>query len=275
MSFKIRNKDFAKHNPHCRKVAVIQGGDLDKKCLYLCDDDDDSGETEIKLTGRSQFQPVPFHAKDQIERLFISGASGSGKSTYLAKWLRQFLKQKGNKDAAIYILSSVDYDPVLDDDALIAPNIVRVLDEIDEDEIIAQPLGLEDFEENSVIIFDDSMKIKNPKIRVLIFCLMELLLEIARHKNIQLVVTTHILNNYRATKAIQTESTSVTVYPRFAGGLYHIRQYLQKKVGMSKDDLKKFLSMSKSSRWVTLFRSNPMFVLSTKQVYLYDPFKDD
>ena len=92
MSFKIRDKRFGKNNPHCKKVAVIQGGELDKKALYLCDDD--SGDAELKLTGRSQFQPVPFHAKDQIERLFISGASGSGKSTYLAKWLRQFLTKR-------------------------------------------------------------------------------------------------------------------------------------------------------------------------------------
>ena len=39
MSFKIRCKRFGKNNAHCKKVAVIQGGELDKKCLYLCDDD--------------------------------------------------------------------------------------------------------------------------------------------------------------------------------------------------------------------------------------------
>ena len=274
MSFKIRDKRFGKNNSHCKKVAVITGGELDKKCLYLCDGDE-SGDVEIKLSGRSQFQPVPFSDKDQIERLFISGASGSGKSTYLAKWLKQFLKQKNNKDAPIYIFSSVDHDPVLDDDALIGPNIVRVLDEIDENEIISDPLGLSDFEDNSVIIFDDATKLINPKVRVMVFILMENLLEIARHKNIQLVVTTHILNNYRATKTIQTEATSVTVFPKYSGGLYHIKQYLEKKVGMNKKDLQKFLSLSNSSRWVTLYRSNPMFVMSSKQVYLYDPFKDD
>jgi len=46
MSFKIRDKRFGKNDPHCKKVAVIQGGDMDKKCLYLCDDE--SGDTEIK-----------------------------------------------------------------------------------------------------------------------------------------------------------------------------------------------------------------------------------
>lgn len=273
MSFKVRSKDYGRNNANCKKVAVIQGGNLDKQALFLCNDD--TGEAEINLEGRSTFQPVPFSERDQIERLFISGASGSGKSTYLAKWLRQFLKQKGNKDAPIYIFSSVDHDPVLDDDALIGPNIVRVLDEIDEDEIVTDPLGLDDFEDGSVIVFDDTMKIQHSKVRIMVFCLMESLLEIARHKNIQLVVTTHILNNYRSTKTIQTEATSVTVFPKYSGGLYHIKSYLEKKVGMSKMDLKKFLSMSNRSRWVTLFRSNPMYVMSAKKVYIYDPFKDD
>ena len=119
------------------------------------------------------------------------------------------------------------------------------------------------------------MKIQNPKVRVMVFCLMESLLEIARHKNIQLVVTTHILNNYRVTKTIQTEATSVCVFPKFSGGLYHIKQYLEKKVGMTKVDLKKFLSMSNKSRWVCLHRSNPMFVMSSKEIYMYDPFAED
>jgi energy-coupling factor transporter ATP-binding protein EcfA2 len=274
MSFKIKSKDYAKNNPHCRKVATITGGELDKKCLYLCDDDS-AGETEIKLEGRSQFQPVPFHAKDQIERLFISGASGSGKSTYLAKWLRQFLKQKGNKEAPIYIFSSVDHDPVLDDDALISPNIVRVLDEVDEDEIISEPLGLNDFEEGSVIIFDDTLKIQNPKVRVMIFCLLESMLEIARHKNLTIITTSHILSNYRQTRTIQNEATAVTIFPAFAGGLYGIREYLKRKVGMSPQDIKKILSLSKTSRWITLYRTCPMFVLSAKQAYIYDQFTED
>jgi len=273
MSFKIKSKDYAKNNPHCRKVAVVQGGELDKKFLFLCDDD--SGDTEIKLEGRSQFQPVPFHAKEQIERLYISGASGSGKSTYLAKWLRQFLKQKGNRDVPIYIFSSVEHDPILDDDALIGPNIIRVLDEIDENEILTEPLGLDDFVEGSILIFDDTFKLNPPKLRVLVFCLLESMLEIARHKNLTIITTSHILSNYRQTRTIQNEATAVTIFPAFAGGLYGIREYLKRKVGMSPQSIKKILSLSKTSRWITLYRTCPMFVLSAKEVYIYDQFSED
>ena len=273
MSFKIRTKNFGKNDPHCKKVAVIQGGELDKKCLFLCDDD--SGDTEIKLAGKSQFQPVPFHSKDQIERLFISGASGSGKSTYLAKYIRQFAKMKGNKDKPIYIFSSVDEDPVLDNDGLFGDNIIRVLDEIDAEEMLADPLKLDDFEEGSILIFDDTFKLNPPKLRVLVFCLLESMLEIARHKNLTIITTSHILSNYRQTRTIQNEATAVTIFPAFAGGLYGIREYLKRKVGMSPQDIKKILSLSKTSRWVTLYRTNPMFVLSAKQVYIYDQFSED
>jgi hypothetical protein len=176
---------------------------------------------------------------------------------------------KGNRDKPIYIFSSVDFDDVLD--IPFENNIIRVLDEIEPDELVQDPLTIDDFEEGSVLVFDDILKLTNPKTRIMVFCLLESMLEIARHANLTIITTSHILSNYRQTRTIINEATSLTVFPKFAGGLHHIRQYLE-KVGMDKIQIKKFLSMSKTSRFVTLYRINPMFVLSSKHAYIFDPF---
>lgn len=270
-SFKIRSRDYAKNDFKVQRVATIKGGDEDGKYLFIVPDE--SGTQEIKLTGRSQFQPIPVKEKDQIERLYISGASGSGKSTYLAKYIREFLKMKGNKNKTIYLFSSVDYDPQLDDH--FEDNLVRVLDEIDEDELIGNPLTIDDFDSGSVLIFDDTFKITSPKVRVMIFCLLESMLEIARHKDLTIIVTSHILSNYRQTRTIQNEATSVTVFPQYSGGLYGIKEYLKRKIGMSSLEMKRFLSLSKNSRWVSIYRRNPMFVLSSKEAYIFDQFASE
>lgn len=272
MSLKIRSKDFGKNNTNVSKIAKIHLGDLDGKCLFL-DHADDNGDQEVNLKGKSQFQPVPIIQKDQIERLFISGPSGSGKSFYLANWLKQWRKLKGNKDQEIYLFSSVDYDPVLDDQ--FESQLIRVLDEVEGDELLMNPLDLEDFEEGSVLIFDDVAKLKNIKTRLAVLMLLDSMLEIARHRNLTIIATSHILSNYKATRTLNSEATAVTVFPRKAGGLYGIKQYLDKKVGMSKDDMKRFLALSKKSRFVTLYRNlDPMIVISSKSAYVYDPFLD-
>ena len=271
MSLKIKGKSFGKNNDQIIKLALIKNSDKIKKYLYF-DKKSDNGEQSIKLTGRDKFQPVPIKIKNQIERLFISGASGSGKSTYLANWLKEWKKIKGNKDKPIYLFSSVEYDDVLD--TPFEENIIRPLEDMDGDDLLLDPLQLDDFEEGSVLIFDDVMKIQCIKTRVALQNLMDSMLEIARHSDLTIIATSHILANYKATRTLQNEATSVTIFPRYSGGLYGIKQYLEKKIGMDKIEMKQLLSLSKNSRFVTIYRNmSPMVVISEKECYLFDPFE--
>ena len=270
MSFKIRAKNFGKNDRSCKKVAIIKGGEQDKKCLFLCDDE--SGDIEMTLKGRSSFQPVPILEDNQIERLYISGASGSGKSFYLSKWLKEFVKLKGNKDVPIYLFSTVEYDEALDDP--FEDQLIRVLDEIDEEEFVNDPPSLDDYEEGSVLVFDDIMKVSNARLRITLLSILNSLQEIARHKKLTLITTSHIISDYHATRTVLNEATAITVFPRYAGGLAGVRDYLKRKIGMSPHEIKKFLGLSKNSRWVSLYKRTNMFVISQKTVYIYDPFSD-
>jgi len=272
MSLIIKQKNYAKNNPKVIKIALIKSSEKIKKYLYFNTEKFD-GDQQITLENKQKFQPVPIKIKNQIERLFISGASGSGKSTYLSNWLKMFRAEKGNKDKTIYLFSSVDYDEIIDEN--FEDVLIRPLEELDGDDLIQDPLQLKDFDEGSVLIFDDVMKIQDIKARIALQNLMDSMLEIARHGDLTIIATSHILANYKATRTLQNEATSVTIFPKYSGGLYGIKQYLEKKIGMALPQVKKLLSLSKNSRFVTIYRNmSPMVVISEKECYLYDPFEN-
>lgn len=265
---RIQNRDYGKNNPKISKIATIKGNkESEKKALFLDETDGAKGEKQIILSGKDYFQPVPHSKEHQIERNYISGMSGSGKSTYLANWISQYLKQPGNSDKTIYIISSVEYDPVIDD--RFSNNIFRI--PIDDD-LVSDPLREDEFDEG-VIVFDDTSKIKNIKQRNAIFNLLESMCEIARHYKLQLLITSHMISNYSRTRTILNESTSVTLFPKYAGGLNYIKDFLSKRCGLNKNQVKHFLNMAKQSRWVTIYKQ-PMYLISAKECYMIDQDED-
>jgi predicted AAA+ superfamily ATPase len=270
--FIVRNKDYASNNNKIIKIAVIKGGtDTEKKALFL-NLDDNKKDIEMKLIEKQYFQPVPQFRPHQNERLYIAGPSGSGKSTYLANFISQFLKTKGKNDTTIYIFSSVEHDDVIDGrfgDRIIRPDM-------DDDEILLDNYHPSEFEHGAIVIFDDVSKIKNPKVRVAIHILLENLLETGRHYDLTIITTSHQLSNYSRTRTQLNEATSITVFPKFSGGTFHIRQYLQKHIGLNTQEIKKFLSLARNSRWITIQKTNPMYVISAKQIYaIKDNYMDD
>jgi hypothetical protein len=270
--FKVKERNSYSNNEKVFRIANIKGSadKLTKRSLFLVNDG--SGEDEIKLDGKEYFAPCNQFRKHQNERLYVAGPSGSGKSTYVADYVTQFLKEKGLNDTTVYIFSSVDYDKILDE--RFGDRIYR----IDVDDPICYEEGYhpEEFEEGSIIIFDDVDKIKNSKCRNAIYMLRENVLETGRHYGLTVISTSHQLSNYAKTRTLLSEATSITVFPRHAGTTHYIREYLKKHTGFDLPKIKKFLSLSKNSRWITLYRNAPPYVISAKCVYkIHDEYLDD
>lgn len=256
----LKDKSFS--NPKALRIAVVKGSEDKKKALFIRDEDE-KGEEFIKLSGKQYFQPVPTIKKNQNERLYIAGASGSGKSTYVADYIAQHIKLINN-DVTIYIFSSVKYDKLLDDrfgDRIVRPDM-------DDTECFDEPYDPEEFEPNSIVIFDDCDKIKLPKVRVSIFMLREHLLEVGRHYGLTIISTSHQLSNYARTRTLLNEATSVTFFPKHGTGVHYIKEYLKKHMGFNTEQIKRCLSLSKNSRWITVYKSYPKFIISAKEAYL-------
>jgi hypothetical protein len=255
----VKDKSFL--NPKALRIAVIKGIEDKKKALFIRDDE--TGDESIKLDGKAFFQVVPTIKKNQNERLYIAGPSGSGKSTYVADYIAQHIKLI-NQDVTIYIFSSVKYDKLLDErfgDRIVRPDM-------DDEDCFNDPFDPEEFETGAIVLFDDTSKIKLPKVRVAIYMLQENLLECGRHYGLTIISTSHQLSNYARTRTQLNEATSVTFFPKHAGGLHYIKTYLQKHMGFSLVEIKKCLSLSKNSRWITVCRSHPKYVISAKEAYV-------
>ena len=237
-------------------IAKIVGGIKDKEKLYLAPPSDIKNVKnpiyEIKLDKGATFQPIP--KKNVVEKLYVSAPSGSGKSYYSGQWIEQFNKMFRKQQ--VYLFS-----PIPEDKALDRNNIIRV--DMDE-HLIMNPITVEDLED-SLVVFDDCESIKDKKMLGYIGWLRDSILETGRHFNVRMIWISHLISNYSSTRRLLNESTSVTVFPRSGSGVYQIKKFLQNQCGLEKKEISKFLKQD--SRWVSIYRSYPQYVISQNTCY--------
>lgn len=97
----------------------------------------------LRISNDSFFQHVANTTKER-EILYVTGCSGSGKSTYTRKFIEELRKVK--KDIPIYLFSALPDDESLDS---VKPKRV-ILD----DSLIDDPIDIKEFAD-SVVIYDD------------------------------------------------------------------------------------------------------------------------
>ena len=158
----------------------------------------------LKIPNDSRFQHMPDTTRER-EILYITGCSGSGKSTYTRKFIEQLKKAK--KDIPIYLFSALP-----DDESLDSVKPLRI--QLDES-LIEDPIDIKEFAD-SVVLFDDIDVIHDKKIREAVYKIMNMGLEIGRHYKINMVITNHLPTNGRDTRRILNEASSFTYFPHSA-----------------------------------------------------------
>jgi hypothetical protein len=206
---------------------------------------------EIRITNGKL---IPLPNKNVVEKIYVSAPSGAGKSTWCGKWINEFKKMF--KDDEYFVFSTIGRDKVLD-----KHEPIRI--PLSED-LLTDPISPNEIE-NSIVVFDDVDTITNPKIRNNICGLRDWLLEQGRHFNIRMLMTSHLLMNYSATRRLLNESTAVVFFCK-SGNAYHIKRFLKQYAGLDKNQIKRILNLP--SRWVALYKTYPMYILYEKGVYL-------
>jgi hypothetical protein len=197
---------------------------------------------------------IPLPRIDGSERIYIAGPTESGKSTYAHDFIREYLKiYPKNK---FYLFSRLKNDDVLDD---LKPKRVKI-----DERMITQPIQPSEMD-NSIVLFDDIDTIPDKKIAEATRKLRDDLLETGRHENITTVSTAHQLMNYKSSRTLLNESSSITFFPR-SGSSYHIDRLLKIYCGLGKKDI--YTIMNLPSRWVTIHKNYPLYVLYEKGAFL-------
>jgi hypothetical protein len=242
-----------------RPIAVIKGGKYDKKIIYVDSDikkeDEETQDIptfkELKLPSDATFQPIPDKTKER-DCHYITGASGSGKSTWTKKFVKEYQKQ--HKNNPVYLFSRKNKDENLDD---AKPLRIKI-----GDNLINDPLKMEDFK-NSLVLFDDTDIISNRIHRALVDHLRDEILQGGRSINVSSIITNHNFTG-RELRTVLNECHTITVFPaNYNRGMKYL---LEDYLGLDK---KTIIKIKKApSRWVTIFKNFPVVILTENEVWL-------
>ena len=227
-----------------------------EQIVYLSDPELDgevrNGYTNIKLESHQSFQQIPDNKERNI--LYVTGASGSGKSYYSADFLKQYIKK--NPKNEVMLFSSVGEDGVLDK----VKKLKRF--KIYDADFVNEEFSVEDFKD-TLLIFDDVDCISDKRILKKVYEILDKALVTGRHSGTSVVYTTHTACNGRATKLILTESHSITFFLGTLGGKSS-RYLLDGYLGLDKKQIEKLKNIK--SRWVTVIKSYPQLILTQRQL---------
>lgn len=206
-----------------------------------------------------KLMPLP-NIKDS-EVLFVAGPRNSGKSTYAAKYAEAFQNIFPKKQ--IILFSEVKNDPKFD----VIDNLIRI--PID-DNLLEDPIDINEELNDSLLIFDDIDKITNSKLQKYILKLIENIAANGRDhaekgKDIYMLITMHLLTDYKTTRGILNDATSITVFPH-SGSAGMIERLFKKYYAIDDEIIKRVIKTQ--SRWVTFHKVAPQYMIDEHQVYL-------
>jgi predicted AAA+ superfamily ATPase len=246
-----------------RNLCKINGGKYDNKIISVYSDGFDNDTitkqfSSLKLPNNGKFQQIPDEETTRAV-VYITGASGSGKSTYCASYIKEYKKlfKKNN----IYCFSALKDDESLD---VIKPKRIKI-----DNSLIDDPLDVADFE-NSLVVFDDIDVISDKKQREAVYNILNQILEVGRHHKISCIITNHLATNGKDTKRILNECHSVVYFP-FSGSGVGLKRLLVDYLGLDKKDISK--AKKCKSRWVCVFKNYPQIIMTEKDIWM--PAMDD
>lgn len=240
-----------------RNVFKIKGGRLNGEKVKLSEEAHEDDFPEIVVQDGT-LQQIPSY--DERECLYIAGPSGAGKSTYAASYAKEYKKKYPNNN--IVLFSPKEDDPVLN---VLNPIRIRLCEE----NFLDPESKLDVYElEDSLCIFDDIEGIGDKLIKDEVQKLRDNILVLGRSLHISCISISHLITDNKNTKYCIVESQFVTMFP--SGGLnYQYTRFLRTYCGLTTKQINKLLRET-PSRWITLHKSYPFYVISKDMAYMIE-----
>ncbi|HMG14193.1 MAG TPA: hypothetical protein VK590_02030 [Saprospiraceae bacterium] len=201
-----------------------------------------------------KFDPLPNFQNLSMERPYVFAPAGAGKTVYICKQI-EYIKSIFPKKK-VYLFSKLEDDESIDE---IEPSRILLNEDFLDTELESSMFR------DSICVFDDIDTIKNEDIRKKIIKLRDDLLECGRHDDITIMCTSHIAANNKKTRELLNECSSYTMFPK-SGQTHPITYICKEYLGMNREQIQKILDSK--SRWVTIHKSYPLYVISEDECYL-------
>lgn len=189
-------------------------------------------------------------------RIFVSGLSGSGKSTVIAEFLKNNPVRKGS---GIFLFSPVQKDEAMDK----IKNLIRInLDEVEKE--LKKEFTIDDIPEGSVVIFDDVESFEK-KVAKQYLELRDIFLERGRHRDISTITVSHNACAGNLTKVSIRESQYWILFPKHNSR--DTRNILKTYGGLDKSQIDEICDMK--TRWCFYKKSIPRYAIGQHSVITY------
>lgn len=230
-----------------------------KSYIYLDAEKDPTKRVEhLKIEHDEKFQPVPIIKSNEKNTTYsyVAGASGCGKSYFVAKWIENLKKQSKFKDHDVYVIS-----PQTEDDPAFEKLGYFRLDITFPD--FAQ-LTFEDFKD-SIVVFDDLTSLHDKRLSFFITMLQKACLENGRKLNISVISVNHALKDWMKTKYVIGESPYYTIFPN--SNYNECAKFLKSYASFDKFQLEYVKELD--TRALTIHRNSPNYMISDHEIILF------
>lgn len=200
----------------------------------------------------------PLYRKRTI--VFIAGPSGCGKTTFAMKFMTEYLSIHPDHKAIIFTADAKDETieklktPSMRIFNLGDPKLSK-LENID-------PAMFRD----SIVFFDDIDFLMKPSLTEKLNDLRDRMIGIGRHFNISVLISKHMVMDYRATRNILSEASYVVVFPK-SGSTKFVDSFFKTYFSFADDEIKTKLFQS-YSRWICCRMVHPQLAITEKEVFL-------
>ena len=241
-------------------IALVHRDGKTRKVYVTWDKSNTSATDHIDLRDTdATAEPLPFKPTGQRFAAYVAGMSGSGKSTQIARLVKQLKKSmdaEGKKRA--FIFSAVTQ---IEDPALEGVGAVHLKYENKEALLQLKPEHLA----NSILLFDDAFSGQDVEIARFMRGLLKSCLQLGRKMNINILTVSHQIMEWNKTRDTIFESSHFVLFPvsNRNASLRFIKSYLD-PTKAELDEIRRLDEGRYTS--ITVHKGSPRYWISSKQI---------
>ena len=240
-----------------KPIAFVSGGKFDTSILYVNDKPEEDNYVEIDVSegGKSDAKIKPIHDVNGRQIVYVTGQSGSGKSSMIAEYIKSY--QKLHPKNSVYMICRTNHkeDP--------AYNGIKNMDQID----MSEPLDfVEEGLSDCLFVFDDVMTLHDKYEQKNIYDLIADIAEVGRKMNISMLISSHLIlpNDVKIKRILMNELQQLCIFPRSASK-HHMNYALKQYFGMDPKVIKRVTDTN--SRHIIISKQYPNYVLEEQKAY--------
>jgi len=225
--------------------------------LIIKVDSNKNGLKTIECKEKDYIQPIPDKTKER-SIIYCSGKSGSGKSYFVMKYVKEYQIQHPKNDVILFSSITSDVGSL---------DKIKKLKKMKLDDAFINDKELDNIEnyKNTMVIFDDTDCINDKRLKQKINGILNKILETGRHENVSCCYTSHLSTKGFETKTILNETHLIVYFPQGSPPRV-IKNLLENYIGLNNNQIQNVKKIE--SRWICISNIAPPVLMWEKGIVM-------